>query len=78
MYVLYVHKILSLALAILVYVHKTLALATLVYVQETLALVTLVYIHKTLSRVKNSDSVTNLRLTKFDDFILYFRIFATK
>ena len=30
------------------------------------------------SRVKNGDSVTNLRLTKFDDFILYFRIFATK
>ena len=30
------------------------------------------------SRVKNSDSVTNLRLTKFDDFLLYLRIFATK
>ena len=28
------------------------------------------------SRVKNGDSVTNLRLTKFDDFLLYFRIFA--
>ena len=30
------------------------------------------------SRVKNGDSVTNLRLPKFDDFLLYFRTFATK
>ena len=30
------------------------------------------------SRVKTSDSVTNLWLPKFDGFLLYFRVFATK
>ena len=30
------------------------------------------------SRVKISDFVTNLWLTKFDVFLLYFRVFVTK
>ena len=34
--------------------------------------------HFCLSRVKISDFVTNLWLTKFDGFLLYFRVFVTK